>query len=207
MIIPNIFPNNWLINWLFYLNVYASICFRTLPFGAGRRVCIGETLAKNRLFLFVTSLVQNFEFLPVEGCPIPQCDPRQYQLHFLLSPTKYQLKAVLRNKILADWDSHPNVWRLTSTLNIHVNIALWEGYVNKDKSEKYCHFYWSDGRCVCLPTGGKSSNIYLIWTKTTPSTPSMGLHPCMLSPCCWLKFFWRSATNCEIKYHIFIMFN
>ena len=31
-----------------------------LPFSVGRRVCIGENLAKNELFLFITSIIQTF---------------------------------------------------------------------------------------------------------------------------------------------------
>ncbi|XP_063298158.1 cytochrome P450 2K6-like [Pelobates fuscus] len=33
-----------------------------MPFGAGRRVCVGETLAKMELFIFFTSLLQKFTF-------------------------------------------------------------------------------------------------------------------------------------------------
>ncbi len=40
-------------------------------FGAGRRACPGENLAKNIMFLTVTSLLQKFQFLPV-----PQVDYR-----------------------------------------------------------------------------------------------------------------------------------
>ena len=40
------------------------------PFGAGRRVCAGEALAKVKLFLFVSWLLHNFTFVPAEdGCP------------------------------------------------------------------------------------------------------------------------------------------
>ena len=40
------------------------------PFGAGRRVCAGEGLAKVKLFLFVSWMLQKFSFVPeVHGCP------------------------------------------------------------------------------------------------------------------------------------------
>ncbi|CAC5414443.1 unnamed protein product [Mytilus coruscus] len=38
----------------------------------GRRVCPGESLARMELFLYITSMVQRFEFLPVEGENPPQ---------------------------------------------------------------------------------------------------------------------------------------
>ncbi|KAK6180735.1 hypothetical protein SNE40_008733 [Patella caerulea] len=35
-----------------------------IPFGVGRRQCVGESFAKSRIFLYVTSLLQRFDFLP-----------------------------------------------------------------------------------------------------------------------------------------------
>uniref|UniRef100_A0A2C9GVA5 Cytochrome P450 n=1 Tax=Anopheles dirus TaxID=7168 RepID=A0A2C9GVA5_9DIPT len=43
---------------------------RSIPFGAGKRVCAGETFARNALFLTVTTLVQQFTFT-MEHTPDP----------------------------------------------------------------------------------------------------------------------------------------
>ncbi len=42
-----------------------------LPFSTGKRVCIGENLAKNQMFLFTSCLVQRFHILPEPGKPFP----------------------------------------------------------------------------------------------------------------------------------------
>lgn len=63
-----------------------------MAFGAGRRVCLGEALAKNRLFLFAAALLQRFQFLP--GDPdLPDIDPRGYNLGLVLHPEHYRLIA------------------------------------------------------------------------------------------------------------------
>ncbi|XP_060077653.1 cytochrome P450 2B4-like [Ylistrum balloti] len=42
-----------------------------IPFFFGRRVCMGEALARSELFLFITSMVQRFQFKPVDPDNIP----------------------------------------------------------------------------------------------------------------------------------------
>ncbi|XP_046656383.1 methyl farnesoate epoxidase-like isoform X2 [Daphnia pulicaria] len=49
---------------------------RILPFGAGKRMCLGESLARNTLYLFVTSLVKSFQFQAIPNEPLPTLDPR-----------------------------------------------------------------------------------------------------------------------------------
>lgn len=46
-----------------------------LPFGVGKRRCMGEMLAKSDLFLFISTLLQNFSFLVPPGHPIPTAKP------------------------------------------------------------------------------------------------------------------------------------
>lgn len=40
-----------------------------IPFGYGKRRCLGESLARANVFLFTASLLQNFNFLIAPGAP------------------------------------------------------------------------------------------------------------------------------------------
>ncbi|XP_021348225.1 cytochrome P450 2B1-like [Mizuhopecten yessoensis] len=45
-----------------------------MAFSLGRRICLGESLARLELFLFITSLLQRFEFLPESPDKLPSFD-------------------------------------------------------------------------------------------------------------------------------------
>lgn len=45
-----------------------------LPFGAGKRLCPGENLAKSELFLLATSTIQRFSVLVDPDSPLPTMD-------------------------------------------------------------------------------------------------------------------------------------
>jgi len=45
------------------------------PFGAGKRRCLGEILAKTNIFVLVTTFLQNFTLLVPEGHPVPSDVP------------------------------------------------------------------------------------------------------------------------------------
>uniref|UniRef100_A0A8C7BSN4 Cytochrome P450 family 2 subfamily D member 6/pseudo n=1 Tax=Neovison vison TaxID=452646 RepID=A0A8C7BSN4_NEOVI len=64
-----------------------------MPFSAGRRVCLGEPLARMELFLFFTRLLQRFVFSVPPGQPRPS-DHGTFS--FLVTPAPYQLCAVPR---------------------------------------------------------------------------------------------------------------
>ncbi|KFP81064.1 Cytochrome P450 2D20, partial [Acanthisitta chloris] len=64
-----------------------------LPFSAGRRVCLGEQLAKMELFLFFTTLLQKFTFVLPEDQPRPREDGC---FAFTSSPHPYLVRAVPR---------------------------------------------------------------------------------------------------------------
>ncbi|KAH9494448.1 cytochrome P450 2 sub U member 1 [Bulinus truncatus] len=65
-----------------------------LPFGVGRRVCPGETMAKTELFLFLASMFQKFEILPVNPKSPP---PMNYNFSLITGPNPYQV--ILKSRI------------------------------------------------------------------------------------------------------------
>ncbi|KAL9969845.1 hypothetical protein ACROYT_G022113 [Oculina patagonica] len=60
------------------------------PFGAGRRVCVGEALAKVELFLFVSWMLQKFTFVEDDGHP-----PKTLGT-FIQFPSAYKIRAIKR---------------------------------------------------------------------------------------------------------------
>ncbi|XP_036446009.1 cytochrome P450 2K1-like isoform X2 [Colossoma macropomum] len=66
-----------------------------MPFSAGRRVCLGESLARMELFLFFTSLLQHFRFTPPPGVSEDQLDLTP-AVGLTLHPSTHKLCAVTR---------------------------------------------------------------------------------------------------------------
>ncbi|XP_053679606.1 probable cytochrome P450 304a1 [Anopheles nili] len=60
---------------------------RSVPFGAGKRVCAGESFARNALFLTITTLVQQFTFT-TEHTP----DPKQHLTGVIRTTPDYRIK-------------------------------------------------------------------------------------------------------------------
>lgn len=53
-----------------FLDASGKLCLRkdvSLPFGAGKRLCAGETFARNMLFLFTTAFLQAFSVRVPDG--------------------------------------------------------------------------------------------------------------------------------------------
>uniref|UniRef100_A0A3Q2PCN4 Cytochrome P450 2K1 n=1 Tax=Fundulus heteroclitus TaxID=8078 RepID=A0A3Q2PCN4_FUNHE len=66
-----------------------------LPFSAGRRVCLGEGLAKMELFLLFTSLLQRFRFKPPPGVTEDELDLTP-AVGFTIPPSPHKLCAISR---------------------------------------------------------------------------------------------------------------
>ncbi|XP_072314705.1 cytochrome P450 17A2 [Eucyclogobius newberryi] len=64
-----------------------------LPFGAGPRVCVGESLARLELFLFLSSLLQRISFRLPPTAPAPNLQGR---LSVVLQPLPYQVTVAAR---------------------------------------------------------------------------------------------------------------
>jgi cytochrome P450 len=60
-----------------------------ISFGAGKRLCVGESLAKNVLFLFFATFLQEFSVSIPEGDPRPTTLP---QPGFTTSPYPFRMK-------------------------------------------------------------------------------------------------------------------
>lgn len=66
-----------------------------VPFGFGRRICLGEQLAKKDLFLAAVRLVQKIRFEPVAG---ENYDPNKEPKHGIANkPPEYILRVVARD--------------------------------------------------------------------------------------------------------------
>ena len=64
-----------------------------VPFGHGKRMCLGEPLAKAELFIFFVTLVKNFRFETTEDM---RPDPRKFTAGFTKSPREFVVNLVKR---------------------------------------------------------------------------------------------------------------
>ena len=111
-----VFFNSWFIHhdtriwgdpWVFRPERFLDNEGRLLPaehelrqavvtFSFGRRACPGATLAKTRLFLYITRILQEFDLRPASTNKLPNTDPRFYNPGLDLRVEDYQCRAVSR---------------------------------------------------------------------------------------------------------------
>ena len=66
-----------------------------LPFGIGKRNCLGEGLATMELFIFISALVQKFKFLPENEAELPTMEP---DVGFSRVAKPFKIRAITRVK-------------------------------------------------------------------------------------------------------------
>ncbi|XP_041633564.1 cytochrome P450 2K1-like [Cheilinus undulatus] len=69
-----------------------------MPFSAGRRMCLGEGLAKMELFLFFTAILQRFRLTPPPGVTEDELDLSP-GLGFVVNPLPHELCALSREEL------------------------------------------------------------------------------------------------------------
>ncbi|KAK3593222.1 hypothetical protein CHS0354_002756 [Potamilus streckersoni] len=67
-----------------------------IPFSCGRRICIGEKVAQMELFIFLTSMMQKFQFLPEDPYHLPDLEGN---LGIVYSPKDFQVRIVRRQDV------------------------------------------------------------------------------------------------------------
>merc|ERR1712168_1220559 len=61
-----------------------------VPFGIGKRQCMGEALARNEVMLFSVGLIQRLSFLPPDSGDRP--DPERYHVSITRIPADFNVK-------------------------------------------------------------------------------------------------------------------
>ncbi|KAF4524243.1 hypothetical protein B566_EDAN008789 [Ephemera danica] len=85
-----------------------------LPFGAGRRMCLGDVLARMELFLFFAGLMHTFEFKLPEGETLPSL---KGNAGVTISPELYKV-CLLRRPAECDFVFNPNSSDLSKLRNV-----------------------------------------------------------------------------------------
>jgi cytochrome P450 family 2 subfamily U polypeptide 1 len=65
-----------------------------VPFSMGKRVCVGESLARMELFLFFAAMIQRFTFTNVPGTPLPDTEGN---IGLTITPKPFKLIATPNN--------------------------------------------------------------------------------------------------------------
>ena len=93
---PNCFENPMLFDPQRFLDADGRVVNpkEWIPFSLGRRVCLGEAVARMELFLFLTSLIQHFDFRPVDENNVPRTEKELGTFIYCQKP--FEIKALPR---------------------------------------------------------------------------------------------------------------
>lgn len=81
--------------------LHSNLC-RLMPFGYGKRSCLGELFAKNRSFLFLVNLMQTCTISKPTGQTLSKFDPRTMMPGVNLQPQPYKVQIKLRKYVSVD---------------------------------------------------------------------------------------------------------
>ncbi|XP_071117704.1 cytochrome P450 2D6-like [Haliotis cracherodii] len=112
LLLPNLYymnhdPSVWEDPWLFrperFLEEDGSLVSplsearqRFVQFGVGKRICPGQNFARSRIFMFIATVFQQFEFLPPDNEPLPSCNPADWEPGLILMPEYVHCKVRCR---------------------------------------------------------------------------------------------------------------
>lgn len=65
-----------------------------MPFGVGRRICLGEVLARMEIFMFFSSLMHTYDIKLPEGAPLPSLKPNA---GITMTPNFFKVCLIPRN--------------------------------------------------------------------------------------------------------------
>ncbi|CAH1787817.1 unnamed protein product [Owenia fusiformis] len=63
-----------------------------LPFGVGKRTCLGEKIAIPRIFLFFSNMLHRMRLIPADGKNIPSCDLKNFMTAITYQPPPFYMK-------------------------------------------------------------------------------------------------------------------